>query len=104
MRGNSGLAGSILGELLFAAGAGAAEGLLLCRACREGSNGKRDVVLAVFAAAEHPAPQSLDRLREKLAPVGITLTAGGALSANADANAVAKNTPAEAPQPQASSP
>src|SRR5262245_21657332 len=38
------------------------EGLLLCRACREGADGQRDVVLAVFAAAEHPPPQSLDRL------------------------------------------
>ena len=38
------------------------EGLLLCRACRDGVDGKRNVVLAVFAAAEHPAPQSLDRL------------------------------------------
>ena len=38
------------------------EGILLCRACREGADGKRDVVLAVLPAAEHPTPQSLDRL------------------------------------------
>jgi len=38
------------------------EGILLCRACREGTDGKRDVVLAVLPAAEHPTPQSLDRL------------------------------------------
>jgi hypothetical protein len=38
------------------------EGILLCRACREGADGKRDVVLAVLPVAEHPTPQSLDRL------------------------------------------
>src|SRR5215471_6354268 len=38
------------------------EGLLLCRACREGVDGKRAVVLAVLPAAEHPTPQSLDPL------------------------------------------
>src|SRR3954451_8817002 len=38
------------------------KGILLCRACREGADGKRDVVLAVFPAAEHPTPQSVDRL------------------------------------------
>jgi PAS domain S-box-containing protein len=38
------------------------EGILLCRACREGVDGKRDVVLAVLPAAEHPTPQSLDPL------------------------------------------
>jgi len=36
------------------------EGILLCRACREGV--KREVVLAVIPATEHPTPQSLDRL------------------------------------------
>nr|WP_291706338.1 ATP-binding sensor histidine kinase [Bradyrhizobium sp.] len=34
----------------------------MCRAYREGVDGKRNVVLAVFAAAEHPTPPSLDRL------------------------------------------
>ena len=38
------------------------EGILLCRACREGVDGKRGVVLAVLPATEHPTPQSLDRL------------------------------------------
>jgi PAS domain S-box-containing protein len=38
------------------------EGILLCRACREGADGKRKNVLAVLPAAEHPTPQSLDRL------------------------------------------
>lgn len=38
------------------------EGILLCRAGREGADGKRDVVLAVLSATEHPTPQSLDRL------------------------------------------
>src|SRR5690349_75806 len=38
------------------------EGMLLCRASREGLDGKRDLVLAVLPAAEHPTPQSLDRL------------------------------------------
>ena len=38
------------------------EGILLCRAWREGINGERKVVLAVLPAAEHPTPQSLDRL------------------------------------------
>jgi len=38
------------------------DGILLCRACREGVDGKRDIVLAVLPAAEHPTPQSLDRL------------------------------------------
>jgi PAS domain S-box-containing protein len=41
------------------------EGLLLCRACREGADGRRNVVLAVLAAAEHPTPQSLDRLKNE---------------------------------------
>jgi PAS domain S-box-containing protein len=43
------------------------EGLLLCRARREVADGKRDTVLAVLAAAEHPAPQSLDRLAHEYA-------------------------------------
>ena len=38
------------------------EGILLCRACHEGVNGERKIVLAVVPAAEHPTPQSLDRL------------------------------------------
>jgi PAS domain S-box-containing protein len=38
------------------------EGILLCRACREGADGKRTAVLAALPAAEHPTPQSLDRL------------------------------------------
>ncbi|KJC35306.1 histidine kinase [Bradyrhizobium sp. LTSP857] len=38
------------------------EGILLCRACRENSDGERNIVLAVLPAAEHPSPQSLDRL------------------------------------------
>src|SRR5438105_3192422 len=38
------------------------EGTLLCRARRDGVDGKRDAVLAVLSAAEHPTPQSLDRL------------------------------------------
>jgi PAS domain S-box-containing protein len=38
------------------------EGILLCRACREGADGRREIVLAVLPAAEHPTPQSLDRL------------------------------------------
>lgn len=38
------------------------EGILLCRAGREGADSKRDVVLAVLSATEHPTPQSLDRL------------------------------------------
>jgi len=38
------------------------DGILLCRACHEGVDGKRDIVLAVLPAAEHPTPQSLDRL------------------------------------------
>jgi PAS domain S-box-containing protein len=38
------------------------EGILLCRACREGADGKRIAVLAALPAAEHPTPQSLDRL------------------------------------------
>ena len=38
------------------------EGILLCRACREDVNGERKIVLAVVPAAEHPTPQSLDRL------------------------------------------
>src|SRR5690348_9434809 len=38
------------------------DGILLCRACRESVDGHRDVVLAVLPAAEHPTPQSLDRL------------------------------------------
>lgn len=38
------------------------EGILLCRACREDVNGERKNVLAVVPAAEHPTPQSLDRL------------------------------------------
>jgi hypothetical protein len=38
------------------------EGILLCRACRESIDGERKIVLAVLPAAEHPSPQSLDRL------------------------------------------
>jgi PAS domain S-box-containing protein len=38
------------------------EGILLCRASREGQGGERDIVLAVLPAAEHPTPQILDRL------------------------------------------
>jgi PAS domain S-box-containing protein len=38
------------------------KGILLCRACREGVDGKAEVVLAVLPAAEHPTPQSLDPL------------------------------------------
>ena len=38
------------------------EGILLCRACREDIDGERKIVLAVLPAAEHPTPQSLDRL------------------------------------------
>jgi PAS domain S-box-containing protein len=38
------------------------EGILLCRACREDSNGARNIVLAALPAAEHPSPQSLGRL------------------------------------------
>jgi PAS domain S-box-containing protein len=38
------------------------EGILLCRACREGTDGKRTAVLAALPAAEHPTLQSLDRL------------------------------------------
>ena len=38
------------------------EGILLCRAWRQGADGKRDVVLTVLPAAEHPTPQSLDRI------------------------------------------
>src|SRR5689334_22707198 len=41
------------------------EGFLLCRACRESADGKRDMVLAVVPAAERPTPQSLDRLRRE---------------------------------------
>src|SRR3954447_19625848 len=37
-------------------------GILLCRAWREGADRERKVVLAVVPAAEHPTPQSLDRL------------------------------------------
>ena len=36
--------------------------MLLCRARREGKDGKQEVVLAVLPAAEHPTPQSLERL------------------------------------------
>lgn len=38
------------------------DGILLCRVGREGADGKRDVVLAVLSATEHPTPQSLERL------------------------------------------
>ena len=38
------------------------DGILLCRACRESTDGERKIVLAVLPAAEHPTPQSLDRL------------------------------------------
>ena len=38
------------------------EGILMCRACRERGDGKRDVVLAVLPTAERPTPQNLDRL------------------------------------------
>ena len=38
------------------------EGILLCRAWREGINGERKVVLAVLPAAQHPTPQRLDCL------------------------------------------
>ena len=38
------------------------EGILLCRACREGADGQREAVLAVVAAAEQPTLQSLERL------------------------------------------
>ena len=38
------------------------EGILLCRACREGADGKREAVLAVLPAAEQPTLQSLERL------------------------------------------
>jgi serine/threonine protein kinase len=38
------------------------EGIMLCRGCREGVDGERKVVLAVVPAADHPTPQSLDRL------------------------------------------
>jgi len=41
------------------------EGILLCRACREGIDGSRDVVLAVVPAAEQPKTQDLDRLRHE---------------------------------------
>lgn len=43
------------------------EGILLCRTCRESGDGERQVVLAVVAAAEHPTPQSLDRLAHEFA-------------------------------------
>ncbi|CCE06221.1 PAS sensor protein (modular protein) [Bradyrhizobium sp. STM 3843] len=38
------------------------DGILLCRAWREYANRQRKMVLAVVSAAEHPTPQSLDRL------------------------------------------
>jgi PAS domain S-box-containing protein len=38
------------------------EGIVLCRAWREGVNGERKVVLAVLPAAQHPTPQRLDCL------------------------------------------
>lgn len=38
------------------------DGILLCRACRESIDGERKSVLAALPAAEHPNPQSLDRL------------------------------------------
>jgi len=41
------------------------DGILLCRACREGADGKREIVLAVLPAAEHPTPQSLGRLAQE---------------------------------------
>ncbi|GLR83378.1 hypothetical protein GCM10007857_00880 [Bradyrhizobium iriomotense] len=43
------------------------EGILLCRTSREGIDGKRQVVLAVVPAAEHPTSQSLDRLTHEFA-------------------------------------
>ncbi|MBR1167061.1 ATP-binding sensor histidine kinase [Bradyrhizobium liaoningense] len=38
------------------------DGILLCRAVRECTEGERKTVLAVLPAAEHPNPQSIDRL------------------------------------------
>ncbi|MBR0751937.1 AAA family ATPase [Bradyrhizobium jicamae] len=38
------------------------EGILLCRASRDGIDGEPKTVLAVLPTAEHPSPQSLDRL------------------------------------------
>jgi len=38
------------------------DGILLCRACREDTAGKRTTVLAALPAAEHPTPDTLDRL------------------------------------------
>jgi len=43
------------------------EGILLCRTSREHIDGERQVVLAVVPAAEHPSPQSLDRLAHEFA-------------------------------------
>ncbi|WP_256806254.1 AAA family ATPase [Bradyrhizobium sp. Bra64] len=43
------------------------EGILLCRTSRERIDGERQVVLAVVPAAEHPTPQSLDRLAHEFA-------------------------------------
>jgi serine/threonine protein kinase len=43
------------------------EGILLCRTSRERIDGERQVVLAVVPAAEHPSPQSLDRLAHEFA-------------------------------------
>ena len=35
---------------------------VFCRRWRDGADGNRHAVLAVFSAAEHPTPSSLDRL------------------------------------------
>ncbi|MGY4608031.1 PAS domain S-box-containing protein [Bradyrhizobium sp. USDA 4474] len=43
------------------------EGVLLCRAFRERIDGERQIVLALVPAAEHPSPQSLDRLAHEFA-------------------------------------
>jgi PAS domain S-box-containing protein len=43
------------------------DGILLCRTSRERIDGERQVVLAVVPAAEHPSPQSLDRLAHEFA-------------------------------------
>jgi PAS domain S-box-containing protein len=58
----------ILSSLLGAAWASGArvlwdhDGILLCRACREGPGGKQQPVLALVPATEHPTAQSLDRM------------------------------------------
>ncbi len=43
------------------------EGILLCRTSRERIDGERQVVLTVVPAAEHPSPESLDRLAHEFA-------------------------------------